>query len=334
MKKLIIILLIAILALGTWAGLHAWRQVFRPYQAYTGTLVFQIPVGEPVSRTAERLDHLGVIASRTWFLAYYRLFHRDAVFKTGEYRFSQPMNMKQVIAKLHRGEVVLHKVTITEGLTLEETAATVFAQLDIDRNDFLEAAKDPEPIRDLDPEAGDLEGYLYPDTYHVPATINPREMVQLMVEHFRERFNRTLEWRSHEMKLTLRQVVTLASLIEKETADRSERFLISSVFHNRLRIGMPLACDPTIIFAVKRDGKWRGKLGWDELKYDSPYNTRIHAGLPPGPICSPGIASIEAALYPESTTFLYFVSKDGRSHHFSKTLQEHNRAVRKYILNR
>lgn len=334
MKKLITVLLIVVLILCAWVGWQAWRQVFRPFQAYAGSLTLQIPPGEPVSVTAERLERHGVISSRTWFLVYYRLFHRGTVFKTGEYRFTRPLTMKQVIFKLHQGQVVLHKVTVTEGLTLTETADVVCAQLDIDRKAFLETAKDPAPIRDLDAEANDLEGYLYPDTYHVPATLDAPAMVSLMVEHFRQRFNRTLEWRSHEMKLTVRQVVTLASLIEKETADRSERFLISSVFHNRLRIGMPLACDPTIIYALKRDGKWRGKLGWAELKYDSPFNTRLNAGLPPGPICSPGIASIEAALYPESTNFLYFVSKDGRTHHFSRTLQEHNRAVRKYILDK
>jgi UPF0755 protein len=123
-------------------------------------------------------------------------------------------------------------------------------------------------------------------------------------------------------------------LIEKETSSREERFLISSVFHNRLRRGMALDCDPTIIYALKRDNCYNGKLGWKELKYDSPYNTRLHRGLPPGPICSPGFDSLEAALYPENTHYLFFVAKDATSHYFSETLAEHNRAVKKYILNR
>jgi len=334
MKKIVIVLLILVLAVCAWVAWEAWHKVFSPFQGYTGTRTVVIPVGESVSATAERLERRGVISSRTWFLVYYRLFHPKLVFKTGEYRFTSAMTMDQVMRKLHRGKVVLHKVTLTEGMTLEETAIAAASQLGIDAKAFLQAAGDPDPIKDLDPEATDLEGYLYPDTYHVPRTLDAPALVALMAEKFRERFNRTLEWRSHEMKLTVRQVITLASLIEKETADRSERFLIASVFHNRLRIGMPLACDPTIIYALKRDGKWRGKLGWAELKYDSPYNTRLNRGLPPGPICSPGIASIEAALYPENTRFLYFVSKDGRTHHFSRTLREHNQAVRKFILNK
>ena len=332
MKKVVIILLIIVLVLCAWTGWEAWHKVFRPFQGYTGTSNVEIPEGETVSATAERLERRGVITSRTWFLVYYRLFHRGIAFKTGEYRFDRPMTMKEVIRKLHRGHVILHKITITEGLTIEETAAAAAAQLGMDPTKFLEAARDPSAIRDLDPKADSLEGYLYPDTYHVPRTMKSSGLVALMVSHFRERFNRTLEWRSHEMKMTVRQVVTLASIIEKETADRGERFLISSVFHNRLRIGMPLASDPTIIYALKREGKWRDKLGWAELKYDSPYNTRLYRNIPPGPICSPGIASIEAALYPENTRYLYFVSKDGRQHYFSTTLREHNRAVRKYIL--
>jgi len=332
MKKVVILLLIIVLALCAWTGWEAWHKVFRPFQGYTGTTTVEIPEGETVSAAAESLERQGIITSRTWFLVYYRLFHRGVAFKTGEYRFDRPMTMKEVILKLHRGHVILHKITITEGLTIEETAAAAAAQLGMDATKFLEAARDPSAIRDLDPDADSLEGYLYPDTYHVPRTMNAAGLVALMVSHFRERFNRTLEWRSHEMKLTVRQVVTLASIIEKETADRGERFLISSVFHNRLRIGMPLASDPTIIYALKREGKWRDKLGWAELKYDSPYNTRLYRNIPPGPICSPGIASIEAALYPESTRYLYFVSKDGRQHYFSTTLREHNRAVRKYIL--
>jgi len=189
-------------------------------------------------------------------------------------------------------------------------------------------------IQDLDPNAPDLEGYLFPDTYMVHKGITAEDMVKLMVSKFRDHFSHSMKWRAEELRLSIREVVTLASLIEKETASREERFLISSVFHNRLRIGMPMGCDPTIIYALKRDNLYRGKLGWDELKYDSPYNTRLHRGLPPGPICNPGFASIEAALYPENTKYLYFVAKDHRSHYFSKSLKEHNRAVRKYIINK
>jgi UPF0755 protein len=156
----------------------------------------------------------------------------------------------------------------------------------------------------------------------------------MMIRKFKDNFTNSMRWRADQLGLSIREVVTLASLIEKETSAREERFLISSVFHNRLKIGMPMGCDPTVIYALKRDNVYRGKLGWKELKYDSPYNTRLYKGLPPGPICNPGYASIEAALFPENTKYLYFVSKDGRSHYFSKTLKEHNWAVRKFIINR
>ena len=140
--------------------------------------------------------------------------------------------------------------------------------------------------------------------------------------------------RANTLNLSVREVVILASLIEKETSSRHERFLISSVFHNRLRIGMPMGCDPTIVYALKRDNLYTGKLRWKDLKYKSPYNTRIHRGLPPGPICNPGFASIEGALFPDNTKYLYFVAKDSKTHYFSKNLKEHNWAVRKYIKNK
>jgi UPF0755 protein len=158
------------------------------------------------------------------------------------------------------------------------------------------------------------------------------DFIKLQVKKFKENFTNAMKWRAREIGLSIREVVTLASLIEKETAVREERFLISSVFHNRLRLGMSLDCDPTIIYAMKKIGRYNGKIGWDDLKIDSPYNTRLHNGLPPGPICSPGFASIEAALFPENTRYLFFVSMDGSAHYFSKTLGEHNQAVRKYII--
>ena len=195
--------------------------------------------------------------------------------------------------------------------------------------------RDPALIRDLDPEAADLEGYLFPDTYLVRKDITAREMAALMVEPLPRRISATPSiWRARDIGFTPRQAVIMASLIEKETANRDERFLVSSVFHNRLRQNMLLDCDSTIIYALKKAGVYDGDLRWADLKSDSPYNTRRHRGLPPGPIASPGYASLEAALYPENTEYLFFVAKDGGSHYFSKSLAEHNRAVRKFIIQR
>ena len=155
-----------------------------------------------------------------------------------------------------------------------------------------------------------------------------------MVRRFRQNFSNTFIWRARDIGFTIRQVVIMASLIEKETAARDERFLVASVFHNRMRHKTLFDCDSTIIYALKKAGRYRGKLGWDDLKFPSPYNTRLYRGLPPGPIGNPGYASLEASLYPENTEYMFFVAKDANSHYFSKTLAEHNRAVKKYIIDK
>lgn len=248
--------------------------------------------------------------------------------------FKNPLSMKQVVAKLKEGNIVLYKITVKEGLTIDQTAELVNRTRNINREEFIKICKDKSLIMDLDPLAEDLEGYLCPDTYLVRKGISALEMVKLMVNKFKDKFTNKLKWQARELGFSLREIIILASLIEKETSLRDERFLISSVFHNRLRIGMALGCDPTIIYALMREGKYDGKLGWADLKFNSPYNTRLNRGLPPGPICSPGFHSIQGALYPKKTNYLYFVAKGDRSHYFSKTLREHNNAVRKFIINR
>jgi len=332
MKKLLAVLVLVILILCIVVGLDAYRKVFRPYKGYGGSRTVDIPAGATVSDIARRLYHARVIPSYTYFLIYYRLFFSTTQLKSGEYEFTRRLTMKQVIEKLHRGRVVLYKITVKEGMTLRETAEYLGREHQFDAESFLREAGSPEPIRDLDPEAGDLEGYLYPETYLVPRGTTAEQMVALMVQRFKETFNHTLRWRANDIGMSVREVVILAALIEKETAHRDERFLISSVFHNRLKRGMPLGCDPTIIYILKQQNRWDGNIRWKDLEIESPYNTRIHKGLPPGPICSPGVSSIEAALYPENSEYLYFVAKDNRSHYFSKTLKEHNWAVRKFIL--
>lgn len=333
-KKIILALvLLAIIGL-ILLGIDFYLKVFTPFAEYGESTTITIEKGESASSIAKKLHQQKIIANYTYFAIYYRLFFNDYKFKTGEYLFDQPMTMKQIIEKLHEGKVVLYKITIKEGLTINEIAQFLQENHQIDATEFIRYAEDTSLIADTDPQAPDLEGYIYPDTYFVHREVNAREMVKLMVNRFKENFSHSLKWRAEEMNLSIRQVITLASLIEKETASREERFLISSVFHNRIHQGMLLDCDPTVVYALKRDNLYTGKLGWDELKYDSPYNTRLYRGLPPGPICNPGYASIEAALYPENTRYYYFVAKDSKSHHFSETLDEHNWAVRKFIINK
>jgi UPF0755 protein len=337
LKKFFTLLIILFIIFAALIGIDFYQKVFTPFAGYDGNAVtINIKPGSSVSAIARRLYRNHIISNYYYFRVYYRVFFNKMSFKTGEYQFDRPMTMKEVIEKLHEGLVVLHKITIKEGLIIREIAQQLanHGHLNFGNREFIHLARSPGLIRSLDPEAPDLEGYLFPDTYMVRKGITAEEMVQYMVKRFKETFSNSMKWRTQELNLTIREVVTLASLIEKETSSREERFLISSVFHNRLRRGMGMDCDPTIIYALKRDNLYDGKLGWKDLKYDSPYNTRLYRGLPPGPICSPGFDSIEAALYPENTKYLYFVAKDSRSHYFSETLAEHNRAVRKYIINR
>ncbi len=332
LTKILLVFIILVLLGAALLGIDFYLKVTTPYKGYGDKITFEVPPGVSVSAVGHMLHGKKIIPNYTYFRVYYRLYFNEASFKTGEYLFERPMTMKQVIQQLVQGKVLLHKVTVKEGLITREIAETIEKQRGIRAADFVHYASDPSPIRDLDPKAPDLEGYLFPDTYHIRKNTSPKEMVYLMVDKFKENYTNAMRWRTDQLGWSVREVVTLATLIEKETAAREERFLISSVFHNRLKLGMPMGCDPTIIYALKRDNIYRGKLGWKELKYDSPYNTRLYKNLPPGPICSPGYASIEAALYPENTKYLFFVAKNSRSHYFSKNLKEHNWAVRKFIL--
>lgn len=334
MKKFLVILIIIVLILAVLVGIDFYHKVYTPYKEYSGAITIQVKKGAAVSDVGRLLYREKIIASYNYFRIYYRLVFKGASIKSGEYLFDRPMTMGEVILKLNQGKVLLHKVTIKEGLIVSEIAEILEKRRGIKYNAFMKAAGNVSLVSNLDPGADDLEGYLYPDTYFIRKDTTAEEMVQMMVRKFKDNFTNSMRWRAEQLGLSIRKVVTLASLIEKETAAREERFLISSVFHNRLKIGMPMGCDPTVIYALKRDNVYPGKLGWKELKYDSPYNTRLYKGLPPGPICSPGYASIEAALFPENTKYLYFVSRDGQSHYFSKTLEEHNWAVRKFIINR
>lgn len=332
LKKMILAVVILVIIAVLLLALDFYLKVFTPYQGFDTPVTLRITKGLSVSAIGKLLQKNGIIANYNYFRIYYRFLAKKKNFKSGEYRFDRPLSVKEVIEMLQEGKVLLHKVTIVEGLTIPEIAAYLSQTIGINRQDFINHAKSVHLLQGLDPQADDLEGYLFPDTYMVDSSITAEGMVNLMVEKFKENFTQSMKWRAEELNLSIREVITLATLVEKESASKEERFLISSVFHNRLRIGMSMGCDPTIIYALKRDNRYSGKLGWAELKYDSPYNTRLYRGLPPGPICNPGYSSIEAALYPENTKYLYFVAKDPHSHYFSATLDEHNRAVRKYII--
>jgi UPF0755 protein len=195
---------------------------------------------------------------------------------------------------------------------------------------FVQASKDAAPVHDVDPAAADLEGYLFPETYALARKTDAPKLVKLMTAAFHRAFTPELRQAAAARNLTPRQAVTLASIVEKETAKPDERPLVAAVYTTRLRIGMPLQCDPTVIYGLAKAGRYHGNIHKDDLAFDSPYNTYKYGGLPPGPIASPGKASLEAAVHPADADYLYFVSRNDGSHEFARTLDEHNRNVQKY----
>src|SRR5262245_33631524 len=250
--------------------------------------------------------------------------------QAGEYRFDHPMAPRDVLGKIARGEVDRVAITFPEGLTIAEMSSIFEAHGFGTAASFMTAARDPALARSFDASARDLEGYTFPDTYSVPRKTDAATLVRLMVERFEKVLTPELRQAATERGLTVRQLVTLASIVEKETALPGERPEVAAVYRNRLKIGMPLQCDPTVIYALERVGRFDGNLRKNDLMFDSPYNTYRYPGLPPGPIAAPGKASIEAAAQPADANFLYFVSRNDGSHVFARTLDEHNRNVQQY----
>jgi UPF0755 protein len=250
--------------------------------------------------------------------------------KAGEYRFERAASPLDVVARLMRGDVYLQAVTFPEGLTVREMAALFESQGLGAAKAFSDAAGQADLVRAFDDRARDLEGYLFPDTYRVPRKTTAPDLVKQMVARFTQVFGAEQREAAKASGTTVREIVTLASLVEKETAVPDERPIVAAVYRNRLRIGMGLQCDPTVIYALQRAGRFTGNLTRADLAFDSPYNTYRRAGLPPGPIASPGKASLEAALAPADVPYLYFVSRNDGSHAFATTLSEHNRNVQQY----
>jgi UPF0755 protein len=329
-KWLFLIPLVIVLGLGTWLA----RELYTPYRGYQGHLVLVIPPGARAPRVANLLLQSGILNHRFPFLFRYwvgRWHHKTLKF--GEYLFDRPLSASQVYWKLVRGEVYLHAVVIPEGSDRFDMARILQREIGLNPSQFLEATSDAAPIRDLDPEANSLEGYLFPDTYRLPRGVSASRVVETMLARFRQEFNTHIRQDLPSPSGNLHQIITLASLVEKETPNPEERPMIASVFLRRLQKGMLLQCDPTVIFAVRLSqttglsDPFNGPITQSDLLNPSPYNTYVHAGLPPGPICSPGMASIEAALHPASGSALYFVSNHHGGHYFADTLAEHNRNV-------
>ena len=312
--------LLALLA----GGAGAWL-VLTPYGPETETYVNVSP-GSSVVAIGRMLESAGVVRSRYAFDVVRWL--RRGRLQAGVYKFDRPAPVTEVYARIARGYVVTISVTVPEGANIFDIAARVEqAGLGTRQGFMAVAASKTNLITDLDPGATSLEGYLFPDTYRFPPTVNAVQIVTAMVKRFRVAAGQL------GLKENVRQVVTLASLVERETAVDADRPLVASVFENRLARNMPLNTDPSVIYGLELEGKWRGTIYASDLTRDTPYNTYVHAGLPPGPVANPGIPSLRAALNPPKTNYLYFVASgtDAQGHSlFAKTLDEHNRNVAEY----
>ncbi len=327
-----VLLLLALIPIGL-VGL-SWLRIWRPYKGYPEpSRLVLIEPGTGASQILARLKKEGVLAddglARTYLI--YRM--GNPPLKAGAYEFAGPLTTPQVLRQLVKGQVVRQSVTLREGLDLEETADLLTKAKLGRKAEFLAIMRSPQLIADFDPDATDLEGYLFPETYSFDLGTGEEAIVKAFVRTFRERYAASVQpllgKAPEEGKpvRTAREVLTLASIVEKEAQIESERPLIAAVYANRVEKRIGLGADPTVIYGLKKIGRWNGNLTRADLQMASPYNTYRYAGLPPGPICSPGEASLKAAAEPAKVPYLYFVSRNDGSHVFAETLAEHNRNV-------
>jgi UPF0755 protein len=291
--------------------------------APTARVTIVIPHGTSVMGIAGRLAARGVIADPGKLMIFAKLGRVEGRLKAGKYEFLTGSSEWSVVRRLVSGGILVDRVTVPEGLTVRETAHLLEREAGVTKEEILELASDSLVAYELGVEANGLEGYLFPDTYSMYWGTRPRRVIQMLVHRFFEIFNDSLSQRATELGFSIHQIVILASMIEKEAQVDEERFLISSVLHYRLELEWPLQCDATIQYALPER---KEQLTYDDLEFDSPYNTYIHQGLPPGPICSPGERSIIAALYPADTDYLYYVARGDGTHEFSRTSTDHQRA--------
>lgn len=323
-------MILLVVILGGVAGYQMIRWAEGPRVSvaeHPPTKVVMIPEGIAFQQVAALLEREELIRSRQAFVFLGKMQEAERKIHPGEYELNAAMAPEEMLAKLLAGRVLLHSVTIPEGYTIKQIAE-VFAEHGLtERDEFMRVVHDTSFIKSLGVSADSLEGYLYPDTYRFPRRTSGKEVIRTMVEQLGHVMTPEWQARAKDLHMTVHEVLTLASVIEKETGSGDERPHIASVFHNRLRKKIPLQSDPTVIYGLPHfDGNLRKK----DLSDPSPYNTYRWPGLPPGPIASPGAGSIRAALYPMLSPDLYFVSKNDGTHQFSATLVEHNKAVEKY----
>ncbi len=327
-KSLLTVLFLSLSLLLFLVSIFAF--LYMPAQQKRHVVEVKVNRGESFSSVVNKLKDRGVIPNERFFTLWARLWALDKKIHWGVYRFDLPIAPREVLDRMVLGRGLFHRITIPEGLALNEIADLVGREGVTDEEKFLKEARSTEILSLLGLEQHGIEGYLFPDTYYFPVSATERDILTAMVEQFQEIFTPMMERQAKKLGLSRHEVVTLASLVEKEAGVEAERPLVSAVFHNRLKHNIPLQSDPTVIYGLEG---FTGKLRRKDLQNPSPYNTYLIRGLPPGPICNPGLSSLRAALFPARVSYLYFVSKNDGTHFFSETIREHNRAVNIYQRN-
>jgi UPF0755 protein len=325
------LVLLAVAAGATVAGLALRDRLFDPYRGYASAEQFVvIAPGTGTGAIRRSLVETGIIRDELTFRAALWWTDRALDLQAGEYRFDRPLAAVDVVERIASGDVYTRSITFPEGLIIEEMAEIFESRGFGTAEDFEAAAANPSLVGAVDDEAVNLEGYLFPETYALARDTPASSLIVMMVDRFLTTF--VDQWRraAEEQGLTVRQVVTLASLVEEETGAPHERPIVAAVYRNRFRIGMRLQADPTVVYAMRQAGTYNGNIRRVDLVMDSPYNTYRYAGLPPGPIAAPGAAALAAVLTPADVNYLYFVSRNDGTHAFARTLTEHNRNVREF----
>jgi UPF0755 protein len=329
LRSLLVLLLaaVAVLGLAAYLILRWAEEPAVPARLHPPSKTVTIPDRSTFQQVAALLERERLIKSRAAFVWIGRFRSADRKIQAGEYELNPSMVPAEILSRLLSGQVVLHPILIPEGLTMMQIADIFGQQGLVDRHELFRLMKDPVFIASLGIQAETAEGYLYPDTYKFPRGVRARDIIATMVDHFRQIYSPDLQVRAQELKMSQHEVVTLASVIEKESGLNGERQEISAVFHNRLKKRIPLQSDPTVIYGLPN---YDGNIHKKDLLSPSPYNTYRFTGLPPGPIANPGLQAIRATLYPADSRALFFVSRNDGTHQFSATLAEHNEAVEKY----
>jgi UPF0755 protein len=318
-----------ILILAVFAGFFLLTHILTPVSFNKKWKEVQIPEGASYAKGINILMENGILNNRFTFLLLGKITSSERMLKPGYYHLSSSMSPLQIFNDLIKGKTIQYSVTIPEGLMLKDIKKR-FKDTELLDDDGWQLAYDEDFLSSLNIDAPTIEGYLYPDTYSFSKGTAPEIIFKIMVQRLREIYDETLMARAKELNMTENDVLTLASIIEKEAVFDSERPIISAVYHNRLRKNMKLQADPTVLYGIKR--RWK-RIRYKDLKRATPYNTYVIRGLPPGPIASPGEKSIRAALYPADVDYMFFVSKNNGTHYFSVTGEEHVKAVNLYQIN-